>query len=113
MATAAAIYRPYPRVGPALLGNYEQRRPNAYRRGYGGRRRERERRQVLLESDYICCICGTLCQPKAEDRRLWPHVDHIVPMSQGGSDTRDNKQCTCGSCNARKARQQDGRGGAK
>ena len=30
------------------------------------------------------------------------HVDHRVPLSKGGSNTRDNIQLTCPSCNLKK-----------
>lgn len=26
-------------------------------------------------------------------------VDHIIPLSRGGTDTPENLQCTCNSCN--------------
>lgn len=30
------------------------------------------------------------------------HVDHIIPLSAGGSDTKENKQEICWRCNAAK-----------
>lgn len=34
-------------------------------------------------------------------------VDHIVPLSRGGSDTRANKQSLCVPCHAAKTRAED------
>jgi hypothetical protein len=42
-----------------------------------------------------CAYCRKLI-------RCGYHVDHVVPLFLGGSDSRENLQLTCGSCNARK-----------
>lgn len=44
--------------------------------------REQKRAQYVLErDDTICHVCG---HPGADE------ADHVVPLSQGGSDTLDN-----------------------
>ena len=50
--------------------------------------------------------CG-LCQAPVDPGLAWPHpmsasVDHILPLSQGGSHTLANVQCAHLSCNSRK-----------
>lgn len=50
--------------------------------------------------------CG-LCQLPVDPGLAWPHpmsasVDHILPLSQGGSHTLANVQCAHLSCNSRK-----------
>ena len=52
-------------------------------------------RAVVLERDgYTCVYCGS-------QERL--HVDHSIPVSQGGSNIFDNLVTSCGSCNLSKA----------
>lgn len=51
--------------------------------------------------------CG-LCQLPVDPGLAWPHpmsasVDHILPLSQGGSHTLANVQCAHLSCNSRKS----------
>lgn len=51
-------------------------------------------RAAVMDRDYRQCqICGTYDEPT---------VDHIVPVSAGGSDDLDNLQVLCRSCNSRK-----------
>lgn len=51
-------------------------------------------------------MCG-LCRLPVDPGSAWPHpmsasVDHILPLSQGGSHTLANVQCAHLSCNSRK-----------
>lgn len=51
-------------------------------------------------------VCG-LCRRPVDPGLTWPHpmsasVDHILPLSQGGSHTLANVQCAHLSCNSRK-----------
>ena len=70
-------------------------------RGYG-HLHNKSRTVVFLRDGYVCQMCGRLCMP---DGQPWerPHKDHIVPLSQGGTETMDNAQTLCGSCNSRKS----------
>jgi len=53
--------------------------------------RKEDRKEVLAIGR--CLVCGT-------DRKLT--VDHVWPLSKGGSNHRRNLQCLCQSCNSRK-----------
>lgn len=63
------------------------------------------RREDVFERDkYICQICGIKCDP---NDRSWgssgathPTIDHIIPLSKGGTHTWDNVQCACALCNS-------------
>jgi 5-methylcytosine-specific restriction endonuclease McrA len=55
--------------------------------------------------------CG-LCRLPVDPGLAWPHpmsasVDHILPLSQGGSHTLANVQCAHLSCNCAKGDQVD------
>lgn len=52
-------------------------------------------RSIVKKGDKaICQYCGR----KAEDG----HVDHIIPLSRGGTDRLDNLAWSCSECNQRK-----------
>ena len=68
----------------------------------------------MFERDlYLCQICAR------ENRLTWVDLhgpdagicDHIVPLSQGGTDDEDNLQTICRPCDKRKTRQEAARGG--
>jgi len=54
------------------------------------------RHEVLKKDDYKCVECGAT----KEERCL--HVDHIIPISRGGTDELDNLQTLCEGCNLAK-----------
>lgn len=61
-----------------------------------GCRTERFSNQDVVDRDkWICGICGQPIVGKF-------HIDHIVPLAQGGSDTLDNVQMAHPTCNNRK-----------
>lgn len=51
---------------------------------------------ILKKYNFRCCNCG----------RVGPknilHIDHIKPISKGGSNNEDNLQILCRSCNLKK-----------
>lgn len=45
-----------------------------------------------------CWICGDVCDPESSGDKH-PSVDHIIPLSNGGTDTYDNVRIACLGCN--------------
>lgn len=62
--------------------------------GIAGILTETEWRDILWKYNYQCANCGT-----SEDLT----IDHIIPISRGGTNTSDNVQPLCKSCNSRKS----------
>ena len=61
-------------------------------------REERTRKfQILVSADFTCAYCGS--RPGSD----LLHVDHLVPVSKGGSDNIENLCCACETCNSRKS----------
>lgn len=56
------------------------------------------RLRVLVRDAYTCRTCGMVCHGRDA------HVDHIVPLEDGGSDSDGNLQTLCVSCHGRKTR---------
>ena len=53
-------------------------------------------RQRILERDgYACVICG---RRPSKDTRIWLEVDHIVPLSKGGSNDDENLRTLDNEC---------------
>ena len=67
--------------------------PDRRKRGRAG---QRDRAQVLREEPF-CRACLKRDLEVAADE-----VDHIKPLSEGGSDARSNKQALCTPCHAAK-----------
>lgn len=57
------------------------------------------RREVIIRDDYECQECGALGGRKGETPL---HVHHTDPVSNGGSDGRDNLVTLCDDCHAGK-----------
>lgn len=53
------------------------------------------RNAVIQEADWTCHYCG--------DRHDYMCADHVVPLSRGGTNERDNLVCSCVPCNSSKA----------
>lgn len=70
----------------------DRRRPSAARRGYDHEYRK-ARLAVLEEAGYICAYCGDVAST----------VDHLVPLSRGGSNDRENLAASCLACNVTRA----------
>ena len=57
---------------------------------------KRVRREVLVRDGHECQLRGPRCTFDAD------HVDHIVPVSRGGTDDPENLQAVCLTCHAGK-----------
>jgi len=55
------------------------------------------RHEVFKRDDYKCLECG------ASNKKRTLHIDHIVPVSRGGTDELENLQTLCEQCNLSKA----------
>ncbi|MEN6554368.1 MAG: HNH endonuclease [Methanobacterium sp.] len=55
------------------------------------------RHEVFKRDDYKCVECG------ATKEKTTLHIDHILPVSQGGTDELDNLQTLCEECNLAKS----------
>ncbi|MBM3940447.1 MAG: HNH endonuclease [SAR202 cluster bacterium] len=80
----------------ACAREHELRR--SARRGTSGYDRQRRMRAILARDLHLCRRCGERAT----------EVDHVVPLSQGGTDAPANLQALCRPCHASK-----GRGGQK
>jgi 5-methylcytosine-specific restriction endonuclease McrA len=59
---------------------------------------------VFARDGWRCQLCGHKVRPdkRGTAHRLAPELDHIVPVSAGGSHTYANIQCACRECNSKK-----------
>ena len=90
-----------PRKPPTLGKLSPKRRHSAAARGYGSKWRKL-RRLVAADRPAVCMVCG-----RAEISRAM-HLDHVIPLAQGGTNDPDNLQWLCAGCHSRKTVEQDG-----
>lgn len=63
---------------------------------------------LFHESDKTCALCNTPVQffrplsLYASDYVYQCHIDHILPRSRGGQNSKDNLRITCSRCNLSK-----------
>ena len=66
-------------------------------------KRQDERHHKLMELSWKygwrCWYCGIPIDARSN---IAPHIDHIIPKSNGGSDDYDNRALTCEFCNKAK-----------
>jgi 5-methylcytosine-specific restriction endonuclease McrA len=97
--------RKHKKENPHLKRESERRRrANRFNNGFEYYKES----EVLSLYGYVCHICNTdidLAAPRLSGARGWEaglHIDHLVPLSKGGSDTLDNVRPAHGSCNVKK-----------
>jgi 5-methylcytosine-specific restriction endonuclease McrA len=61
-------------------------------------------KKVFERDEWICQLCGVLTSQDYEDSAhpQYTNLDHIYPISKGGSTTYANTQCLCRQCNLEK-----------
>jgi len=60
------------------------------------------RNEILERNGFTCQQCGAGpgdADPFNPHRKVRLHVDHILPISQGGTDDKDNLRVLCSACN--------------
>jgi len=95
MTITAAIYPSDGRDNARLVGITPDR---VFKRTAKGFRFSRIFKRRLWEASFRrCAYCGD----EIEDHGV-SHVDHVVPRSDGGSESIDNLACACAFCNSSK-----------
>ena len=59
------------------------------------------RESILKDQGGRCVYCGVRL------RRALSHIDHVIPVNQGGCNNRPNLQLLCSGCNIRKSDRND------
>lgn len=90
---------------------YREENPKLFK-DYWAERRARERAAFVAPVDhieiferdgYICQLCGTGVLPFVNHRhRLYPSIDHIIPLAKGGTHEPSNVQTAHRGCNSSK-----------
>lgn len=64
------------------------------------------RMEILERNGFTCQLCGAGAgdpDPFNPKRKMRLHIDHIIPVSQGGTDNKDNLRALCSACNQGRA----------
>lgn len=88
--------RKWATANPDNVRVYRNRRRTRLRQSNGSHTAA-DLKHILELQKWRCAYC------RANLRKVVRHVDHIVPLSKGGANTKDNLQYLCESCNQRKA----------
>lgn len=73
-------------------------------RRYGCERETVINSVVFDRNGWLCQQCGCECiKPDGDWNPRWATLDHIVPLSRGGSHTYANTQLLCSQCNTAKS----------
>jgi len=61
-----------------------------------------DRIKVFEKDNWVCYICGILTTTSKKYKPNRATLDHIIPLTKGGSHTYDNVRCCCNRCNIKK-----------
>ena len=72
---------------------------------------KKHRYEIYLKDNFTCVYCNlkfnipNLWNKKdaIHNGKMFLEIDHIIPLSKGGSDNIENKQCLCQKCNLKKS----------
>ena len=99
MPSRPKTHKPMPR----LTERHQVAAAERWGNGRGGRPWRRLRNLVLVRDGYTCQACGTISVTDME-------VDHITPVSRGGTDDMTNLRALCRRCHATKTAREGRRG---
>lgn len=60
------------------------------------------RNEILERNGFTCQLCGAGAgdpDPFNPGRKVRLHIDHIIPISQGGANEKENLRVLCSACN--------------
>lgn len=81
-------------IARASVGEHKRR---ALLKGCGGSHTAAEARAILEAQGHRCANCD------ADLRKVKKHLDHVMPLTRGGSNDKSNLAWLCEPCNRRKA----------
>jgi hypothetical protein len=64
------------------------------------------RTEILERNGFTCQLCGAGAgapDPFNPNRKVRLHIDHVLPVSQGGTHAKDNLRVLCSACNQGRA----------
>lgn len=87
--------RAWKKNNPVAVRIYNNKR-RSLKKNSSGSFSEDEWKEIKIKYNYTCLSCGK------REPEIKLTIDHVTPLSMGGSNTVDNIQPLCGLCNCRK-----------